>query len=182
MVTGLAWENRRNAARETSSMRKTTAAFGSVLFFLAAPAMVAGVVPWWLTGWHMGRPLPGGVAQQAAGGVLIAASTAVLLHAFYRFVVEGIGTPAPVAPTQRLVVGGLYRFVRNPMYVAVLSAIIGQALVFGQRSLAVYAAGVGVCFVSFVRLYEEPTLLRRFGEEYSAYRRAVPGWWPRLRP
>jgi len=107
---------------------------------------------------------------------------AALLHAFGRFVLEGLGTPAPVAPPERLVVGGLYRNVRNPMYVAVLLAIVGQALVLVQPVLLVYAAVVGLAMASFVYGYEQPTLSARFGAEYEAYRRAVPAWWPRLRP
>ena len=115
-----------------------------------------------------------------AGGLLIALGAAFLLHAFYRFVVEGLGTPAPVAPPERLVVGGVYRHVRNPMYLAVGATIVGQALLLGQFGLLVYAAAFGVVVFSFVRFYEEPALLRRFGDQYNAYRRAVPGWWPRL--
>jgi protein-S-isoprenylcysteine O-methyltransferase Ste14 len=97
-------------------------------------------------------------------------------------VLEGLGTPAPVASPERLVVGGLYRYVRNPMYLAVLLTIVGEALVLLQPVLLVYAAVVGVAMASFVYGYEEPTLSARFGAEYDAYRRAVPAWWPRLRP
>jgi protein-S-isoprenylcysteine O-methyltransferase Ste14 len=96
--------------------------------------------------------------------------------------VEGFGTPAPVAAPERLVVGGVYRYVRNPMYVAVLAAIFGQALLLGQLGLLLYAAAVWLITAAFVRFYEEPTLTRRFGADYEAYRRAVPAWWPRLRP
>jgi protein-S-isoprenylcysteine O-methyltransferase Ste14 len=99
-----------------------------------------------------------------------------------RLVVEGRGTPAPVAPTERLVVGGLYRHVRNPMYVAVTATIAGQALLLGRPWLLAYAAAFWCVTAAFVRLYEEPTLSARYGEEYAAYTRAVPGWWPRLRP
>ena len=102
--------------------------------------------------------------------------------AFVRFVVEGAGTPAPVAPTAHLVVGGLYRFVRNPMYLAVLAAILGQALLLARPALAGYAVVAGAAMVAFVRWYEEPTLARRYGAEYAEYRARVPGWWPRLRP
>ena len=102
-----------------------------------------------------------------------------MLSAFGRFVVEGLGTPAPVAPTERLVVGGLYRSVRNPMYLAVFAAIVGQALVLGRVVLLAYAALVLAVTAAFVRLYEEPTLARRYGEEYERYRREVPGWLPR---
>jgi protein-S-isoprenylcysteine O-methyltransferase Ste14 len=102
--------------------------------------------------------------------------------AFVRFVAEGAGTPAPVAPTRRLVIGGLYRHVRNPMYLAVVATIVGQALVLAQPALLGYAVAVAAGMVAFVHGYEEPTLERQFGEQYQAYRRAVPAWWPRLRP
>ena len=116
------------------------------------------------------------------GAILAAMGAAVIVSAFVRFVIEGLGTPAPVAPPRHLVVGGLYRFVRNPMYVAVITMIVGQALLFGQPGLLVYAAAVGAAMFGFVRLYEEPDLAERFGAEYETYRKAVPGWWPRLRP
>jgi protein-S-isoprenylcysteine O-methyltransferase Ste14 len=112
----------------------------------------------------------------------VAAGAAVLVHAFTRFVVEGLGTPAPVAPTAHLVVSGLYRYVRNPMYVAVVAVIAGQALLLWEPVLLTYAAVVGLAFVLFVLGYEQPTLRRQFGASYDAYRRAVPAWWPRLRP
>jgi protein-S-isoprenylcysteine O-methyltransferase Ste14 len=162
------------------AVRRSTAAGGSSLFFALAPGVVAGLVPWWLTRWQTGR-VPGGLALRAVGWVLVVAAGAVLVHAFVRFVVEGAGTPAPVAPTDKLVVGGLYGYVRNPMYLAVLAAIIGQALALGRPVLLWYAAAVAAAFVAFVRGYEEPTLRRRYGGQYEAYRAAVPGWWPRLR-
>jgi protein-S-isoprenylcysteine O-methyltransferase Ste14 len=163
-------------------MRTRSAALVSVIFFLFAPAMIAGAIPWSITRWRITRPLPYGTLVQSVGVLLIVLGTAVLVHAFARFVIEGSGTPAPVAPPSRLVVGGLYRYVRNPMYLAVLTVILGQAVLFGAPSLVWYAAVVGAMFVLFVRLYEEPTLGEQFGAEYEAYRRAVPGWWPRRRP
>jgi protein-S-isoprenylcysteine O-methyltransferase Ste14 len=156
---------------------RAIAAAGSAVFLALAPGVVAGLVPWLLTGWRMEG---GQLSIQIAGGVLIALGAGFLLHAFARFVVEGVGTPAPVAPTEHLVVGGVYRYVRNPMYLAVLTTIVGQALLFGRPVLLAYAAAVGVVFLFFVRLYEEPTLAARFGESYEQYRRAVPGWLPRL--
>ena len=161
-------------------MRKGRAALGSFLFFLLAPGVVTGYIPWTLTRWRGGTPYP--IPVRVLGGLLVAAGMPVLVQAFVRFVREGAGTPAPVAPTERLVVGGLYRYVRNPMYLAVLSIIIGQALLLARTNLFVYAGVVAFAFVSFVLFYEEPTLRRQFGEEYDRYRRAVPGWWPRLRP
>lgn len=144
---------------------------------MLAPGVAAGLVPWLLTGWRL-EEAP--VAVRIAGGLLMALGAAFVLHTFARFAFEGLGTPAPVAPPERLVVGGAYRYVRNPMYLAVLTTIIGQSLLFGQLVLLAYAAAIGVVFFCFVRLYEEPTLHQRFGGEYDAYRRAVPGWWPRL--
>ena len=159
---------------------RTRAALGSFFFLLGAPGIVAGVLPWAITRWRGGGAAPWPV--RAVGFALLGGGALVLLMAFARFVTEGSGTPAPVAPTQRLVVGGLYRYVRNPMYLAVLAIIVGQALALGRPILFGYAAIVALAFLAFVRGYEEPTLQRTFGEEYLAYRRAVPGWWPRLRP
>jgi protein-S-isoprenylcysteine O-methyltransferase Ste14 len=157
-------------------MRRLGAAAGSSLFFALAPGVVVGLVPWWLTGWRSGdAPL----AIRVLGAALLIGGAAVLVHAFARFVVEGTGTPAPVAPTERLVVGGLYRYVRNPMYLAVEAAIVGQALLLGRPILLAYAAAVGLVVYAFVRFYEEPALARRFGGAYERYRREVPGWWPR---
>ena len=167
-------------------MRKPFAAVGSIVFFVLAPGTVAGLVPWWLTGWQS-RPAPEGwsalfLALRGLGLVLLLAGTAFVITAFTRFVREGLGTPAPVAPPSHLVVGGVYRYVRNPMYVALTACIVGQALLLNQPVLLWAAAITLAAFVAFVRLYEEPTLARQFGAEYERYRAAVPGWWPRLRP
>jgi protein-S-isoprenylcysteine O-methyltransferase Ste14 len=144
-----------------------------------APGVVAGLIPWLLTGWRV-ESSP--AAVRIVGGALIALGVGFLLHAFARFVVEGLGTPAPVAPTEHLVVGGVYRYVRNPMYLAVGTTIVGQALLLGQFGLLAYAAAFGLIVFCFVRLYEEPTLAAQFGASYDTYRRAVPGWLPRLHP
>jgi protein-S-isoprenylcysteine O-methyltransferase Ste14 len=149
------------------------------MFLIVAPGMVAGLVPWLLTGWSA-RDWP--LSVRVLGAMMIAGGLLVLLHAFARFVIEGIGTPAPVASPQRLVVGGAYRYVRNPMYLAVLGLILGQALLLGRIAVLIYAAVVATAFMAFAHGYEEPTLARRFGEQYQAYRDAVPAWRPRLRP
>src|SRR5215204_2049767 len=109
-------------------MRRTTAALGSMIFFALAPGVVAGFVPWWLTGWRVRQPLPSWAETplRVLGVALIAAGAVVLVQAFVRFVAEGVGTPAPIAPTQKLVVGGLYRYVRNPMYLAVIAVMSGR--------------------------------------------------------
>jgi protein-S-isoprenylcysteine O-methyltransferase Ste14 len=163
-------------------METVKAGAGSVAFLVVAPGVVAGLVPWLLTGWKVEEPLPHWLPLRAIGAALLVTGLVVLLDAFARFVREGLGTPAPVAPTERLVVGGPYRYVRNPMYLAVSALIVGQALLLGQAILLPYAALFGLAVWSFVRWYEEPTLARRFGAEYEEYRRAVPGWWPRRTP
>jgi len=157
---------------------RVTAAAGSSLFFALAPGVVAGVIPWAITGWD---GAPGWLGWRVVGAVVTACGAAVLVHAFARFVREGIGTPAPVAPTRHLVVGGLYRWVRNPMYIAVVSCVLGQAGIFGSGALLAYGGLLMVTFFSFVRLYEEPALARQFGADYAAYRKRVPAWFPRAR-
>ncbi|MCG7506619.1 methyltransferase family protein [Mesorhizobium retamae] len=161
--------------------RRSSAIVGSAVFFLAAPCVVAGVLPWLILDRYR-LPFSTNLAFAAAGWLLIGVAIVVLLHSFGRLALEGMGTPAPVAPTEKLVVGGIYRHVRNPMYVAVLSIIAGQALLFASLDLLLYGAVIAAAMVSFVHFYEEPTLSRRYGEEYDAYRHAVPGWLPRLTP
>jgi protein-S-isoprenylcysteine O-methyltransferase Ste14 len=143
---------------------------------------MAGLVPWLITGWRFESPLEGWLPVRWLGGLVLVASAGFVVHAFARFVLDGLGTPAPVAPTSRLVVTGIYRHVRNPMYVAVTGAVVGQALLFGRLSLLAYAAVFLGVTAAFVHWYEEPTLARRFPDEYPAYRANVPGWLPRLRP
>ena len=150
---------------------------GTIVFLVVAPGVVAGLVPWLLTGWDSSGP-PAWL--EVVGWLAVVAGAAVLLEAFTRFVLEGIGTPAPVAPTQELVVGGLYRYVRNPMYLAVAAVILGQSAIFGSWLLVAYAAAFFAAVWSFVHWYEEPSLRRRFGAAYDEYASRVPGWWPRL--
>ena len=160
-------------------MSRLRAAVGSTLFLLVAGGFVTVLIPRWLTGWDTHEISR---VWRVVGALLIAAGAPVVLQAYARFVWEGLGTPAPVAPPQRLVVGGVYRYVRNPIYVALTAVIVGEALVLGRPVLLVEAAVFLICSVAFVRLYEEPGLVRRFGPEYEEYRRNVPGWWPRLHP
>lgn len=155
---------------------------GSAVFLVVAPGTVAGYIPYRLTGWRFGPPLLGTPATRAVGAVLAAFGAALLLECFARFALHGRGTPAPVYPTERLVVTGAYRIVRNPMYVGVTSAILGQALLFGHETLLLYGLGVAAMFHAFVLLYEEPTLRARYGAEYDRYRENVRRWIPRARP
>jgi protein-S-isoprenylcysteine O-methyltransferase Ste14 len=155
-------------------------ALRTVLFFFLAPGTTAFVVPWWIAGWH----LPEGrvTALDLLGALLLGVGLVAVLACFRRFVREGSGTPAPVAPTESLVVGGLYRYVRNPMYLAVASMIGGQALILRSPGVLVWLGVFMTAVWTFVRAYEEPTLTRQFGTSYERYRAAVPGWWPRLTP
>jgi protein-S-isoprenylcysteine O-methyltransferase Ste14 len=102
------------------------------------------------------------------------------VDSFGRFALQGLGTPAPIAPTQHLVVTGLYRYVRNPIYVAVAAVIFGQAVLFGDWRLFAYGAVFCLVCHLFVVGYEEPTLKKSFGAEYEAFRINVPRWIPRL--
>ena len=161
---------------ERSTRRRLRAAAGTLLFLGLAPGVVAGLVPWWLTRWQAsGSPM----WAHVIGWVALVAGAVVLVEAFARFAIEGVGTPAPAAPTETLVVGGLYRYVRNPMYIAVAAVILGQAAVLGRWILVGYAFLFGVTVWSFVRWYEEPTLARQFGRAYDEYLATVPGWCPR---
>ncbi|MET3592316.1 MULTISPECIES: isoprenylcysteine carboxylmethyltransferase family protein [Mesorhizobium] len=162
-------------------MRTFSAVAGSALFLVAAPGVVAGLIPWLLTD-HYRMPLSTVPGFVPVGWILVAGAAGILVHAFARFAFEGLGTPAPVAPTEKLVVGGIYRHVRNPMYVAVLSIILGQVLIFSSGAVFVYGLIAAAAMISFVKVYEEPTLARRYGAEYETYRRAVPGWLPRITP
>jgi protein-S-isoprenylcysteine O-methyltransferase Ste14 len=149
-------------------------------FFVVGPATVVGLIPWLITRWRFCRPLPGGIAARIVGAVLVAAGLVPLVSAVAEFAKAG-GTPIPVASPDHLVVSGFNRYVRNPMYVGVLVAIVGQALLFGNVWLLIHAAAMRVFFGTYVRWYEQPTLARQFGAEYEAYQQAVPGWLPRMR-
>jgi hypothetical protein len=100
------------------AMRRPTAAVGSALFFLVGPGIMAGLVSWLPTRWQVREPVPYWAPMRVLGVMLLAAGLVVLVQAFVRFVLEGLGTPAPIAAPERLVVGGVYRYVRNPLYAA----------------------------------------------------------------
>jgi protein-S-isoprenylcysteine O-methyltransferase Ste14 len=161
-------------------MTRARAAAGSLFFFLFAPCVVAGVGPFlWTDAWKSNDPASW---LRVLGSVLIALGAGALVSAFVRFVMEGVGTPAPWEPTERLVLGGLYRYVRNPMYLAIAAVIAGQAALLGQVDLLIYLALFLGVVATFVQLYEQPALARRYGAAYDEYRRNVPAWRPHLRP
>lgn len=130
----------------------------------------------------MGQAFAGSMAARILGVLLIAAGTPLLLDSFARFALKGLGTPSPVFPTKHLVVSGLYRYVRNPMYIGVAAVIFGQGLWFRDSRIVEYGVFVLLAFHAFVLLYEEPTLRGTFGEEYVEFCRNVPRWIAHLRP
>ena len=160
-------------------MRRSPALIFSFLFLILAPGTIAGLLPWWINGWRFHEAPPG---LRALGLALIAGGLYLLVECFVRFALQGHGTPAPLAPPDRLVVTGPYRRVRNPMYVAVVTLILGQAAFFADLRLLPYAVVVWLGFHLFVLIYEEPTLRRAFPQDYAAFTAAVPRWRPRLRP
>ena len=163
-------------------MRRPVAIISSLVFLLLAPGVVAGLVPWWISRWQMRLPLLGTSAVRLLGVVLIVAGVPMLLDSFARFAIQGLGTPAPVLPTKHLVVSGLYRYVRNPMYVGVVATVLGQGLLFGNVRLLSYDVVLWLTFHIFVRGYEEPKLRKTFGDEYVRFYAAVPRWIPRVSP
>jgi protein-S-isoprenylcysteine O-methyltransferase Ste14 len=162
--------------------RRILAIVGSAIFLVLAPGMLAGVVPWWISHWRVEAALLGLPVLRFAGGVLLVLGAVGVLDSFGRFAIQGIGTPAPVFPTRHLVVTGLYRYVRNPIYVAVVSTILGQGLILGNVRLLEYGGLLWLFFHLAVLIYEEPTLRASFGSEYSAFCAEVPRWIPRLTP
>lgn len=158
------------------------AVIGSIVFLFVAPGIVAGLIPWGISGWRLDPPLLGFEPFRWLGVLFLLLGGVLLLETFSRFALQGLGTPAPIAPTKTLVVTGSYRFVRNPMYVAVVSLILGQGLLFGSVAVLVYGLIVWGTVHAFVLVYEEPTLSGNYGEQYERYRANVRRWIPRLTP
>ncbi len=165
-----------------SSRQRTLAVLGSAVFFVVAPCTLAGLVPWSITHWQLQPPFLGTELTRGLGAIMVLAGVPGLVDAFARFALQGLGTPAPIAPTRNLVVTGLYRHVRNPIYIAVVAIILGQGVLMGDARLIVYGAMLWVSFHLFVLVYEEPTLEQTFGGEYEAYRAGIPRWIPRRTP
>jgi len=168
------------AARSPVILPRWAAAVGTVLVFLIGQGTAVVLLPYAFTHWQPGAP-PWPAVVRAIGVALIAAAGIVVIWGFVRFATEGAGIPVPTEPTSRqLTVGGPYRYLRNPLYLAIALAVTGQGLLLSRPVLLVYAAVLLVAFVAFVHWYEEPSLARRFGDQYQTYRKQVPGWWPRL--
>jgi protein-S-isoprenylcysteine O-methyltransferase Ste14 len=154
----------------------------TMLFTLVAPGTVLVLVPRWLLG-GFPRPEPGPLTW--LGELVILLGAAIYFRCAWEFAVRGLGSPAPIAPTKFLVTTALHRYVRNPMYIGVLTVLLGEAVTFRSAVLLGYATFFCVPVELFVVFYEEPALRRQFGESYEEYRRSVPRWipkWPRRAP
>jgi protein-S-isoprenylcysteine O-methyltransferase Ste14 len=157
-------------------------ALRSLLFLLLIPGTVVGYVPRLILRSSGSESMPKVSFASAVAGCLILAGGCVLLRCVWDFFAAGRGTLAPVDPPRRLVMRGLYRFTRNPMYNGVLAVLLGEAWLFRSTALLRYAAVMFVVFQTVVLAYEEPALASQFGDSYHAYRRAVPRWGFTLRP
>lgn len=135
---------------------------GTALFALIVPLVELVVGPWALTGFDAGDDLPG--ALQPLGAVVLVAALVALADAYVRFAREGQGTPSPLAPPRRLVVSGVYRFARHPMYIATTAALAGEALLLRRAILLVAAAAYGATLAALAHWWEEPLLRQRFRE------------------
>ncbi|HEV8609360.1 MAG TPA: isoprenylcysteine carboxylmethyltransferase family protein [Thermoanaerobaculia bacterium] len=150
----------------------------SLVFSVLFIGTVLVALPYWIIGRGDRAPVP--LTVRAIGLLLGAAGAAGVLWCIRDFAVRGRGTPAPWDPPKHLVVAGPYRYVRNPMYVASLIVLAGEALFFGSSGVAIYAAALWLAYHLRVVLSEEPALRRQFGPEYEAYRAVVPRWIPRF--
>ncbi|HEV2915279.1 MAG TPA: isoprenylcysteine carboxylmethyltransferase family protein [Pyrinomonadaceae bacterium] len=150
----------------------------TIIFTFLVPGTVTILVPYWLLS-SRSAPLPMqfGIFRYC-GAPLLLLGAAIYSWCAWDFTFTGRGTPAPIDPPKELVVRGLYRYVRNPMYIGILSILSGEALLFESRRLFAYTAGVFILYYVIVLLYEEPILRRKFGESYERYCKAVPRWLP----
>jgi protein-S-isoprenylcysteine O-methyltransferase Ste14 len=170
-----------NATGEPIIASRWTAALGTTVFALIAQGIGVVLLPYAFTHWHLGTP-PWPTAVRVIGAALIAVGGIVVTWAFAQFAGEGVGIPIPGEPSsQRLIVGGPYRYLRNPLYLASVLAISGQALLLSRLVLLIYAAAFLVVTILLTHWLEDPALARRFGQQFEDYRNQVPGWWPRLR-
>ena len=153
----------------------------NILFTLFVPGTVAVYVPLWLVASRGIPPHAEWKTTQVAALLPLSLGAAIYFWCLWHFAVTGRGTPAPIDAPKRLVVQGLYQYVRNPMYVGVLLVIGGWAVFFWSSALLIYGLGIGMLVHVFVVLVEEPLLEQQFGQAYVSYREAVGRWLPRMR-
>ena len=150
--------------------------FKSALFTVLVPGAFGLYVPYFIAVAGRHTPLPALSFFTAPVYVLLLAGISVYLRCVWDFATRGLGTPAPVDPPKRLVVEGLYRWTRNPMYNGVFLAILAQASLARSIDILAYFACLALGLHLFVVLYEEPYLRNQFGPAYAAYCSAVPRW------
>ena len=148
----------------------------TLIFTVVVPSTVTIYVPRWLLSIEQFQPSFDLGLAHYLGLVLITLGAAIYGWCAWDFTFSGKGTPAPIDPPKELVVRGLYRYTRNPMYVGVLTVLLGEVLWFGSWLLAIYAGAVALLFHLFITFYEEPVLQRNFGDAYQRYRAKVPRW------
>jgi protein-S-isoprenylcysteine O-methyltransferase Ste14 len=154
--------------------------FRAAIWFLIAPGMIGILIPH-LIATSGGEPPPAPAPVRIVAMVLFFAGLAVLVWCFALFVIRGRGTPDPSKPPTHIVTSGPYRFSRNPMYVAVMTMVLGAFISTGHMGLAVYLVALMVIFHLRVTRFEEPWCARTFGSAFDDYRRRVPRWLGRTR-
>ncbi|HEU5292505.1 MAG TPA: isoprenylcysteine carboxylmethyltransferase family protein [Cyclobacteriaceae bacterium] len=149
----------------------------NLFFTILQPGMVAGFIPYWIIRNQLDQILEKqmGIFQFIAV-LLFITGFVVTIACILRFAFEGKGTLSPADETKQLVIGGLYRYSRNPMYVGVMLMLIGEALLASSKDLWIYAAIIFGCFHLFILIHEEPRLQRDFGDQYTQYRQKVRRW------
>ncbi|MEX0290039.1 MAG: isoprenylcysteine carboxylmethyltransferase family protein [Flavobacteriaceae bacterium] len=149
----------------------------NLVFTILQPGLVAGLIPFWILGNRfevaLKQPFQ---SNHYLGAMIFLLGLIIMLWCITSFAVKGKGTLSPVDPTKKLVISGLYKFSRNPMYVGVVLILIGEAIFFQSRELWLYVIAVFVAFNLFAMLVEEPRLRRDFGEEYRNYCKRVRRW------
>jgi protein-S-isoprenylcysteine O-methyltransferase Ste14 len=158
---------------------RRNAVFSILFVVFGGPGILLVYLPLWMTRFRVPPHEP--AWQMLLAIALILLGLVPLFESIVRFILIGRGTLVPTAPTEHLVVSGLYRYVRNPMYVGVLTVLVAETVLLASRDMATYTAVVGLGFHLFVCFYEEPTLTRRYAEQYRVYKRNVPRWLPRLK-
>jgi protein-S-isoprenylcysteine O-methyltransferase Ste14 len=158
--------------------RRTGSLLISSLFFtILQPGLVSGLFPYLILGSRVKEILQNDFTlPQYFGSIIFFAGLIIMLECIVRFALEGRGTLSPADPTQILVVKGLYRYSRNPMYLGVVSMLIGEAVFFEAGRFWYYVVGIALAFNLFILLVEEPRLKRDFGAEYEEYCRKVRRW------
>ncbi len=150
----------------------------NLFFTLLLPGFVAGLAPYWILEGEnaVGSFPPPFHFLQVPGILIFIPGITILISCIARFAFEGRGTLAPVDPTRKLVVGGLYRYSRNPMYIGVISILTGESLYFRSLDLGLYSLFVFLGFNLFIMIVEEPRLRRDFGKQYEEYCKKVGRW------